>query len=633
MRSSFFGLHVTTSGMNTARASLHTISHNIANARTPGFSRQVAVQQAAGPLRGAPGRGMVGTGSQIISINQIRNQFLDTKFWSQNSVLGQFNKKFDILTLVQGILHEADGVGMNHDIDNVFSRMSELGSNAADHTYRVNFLSALETKAVSLNSQFQQLRQQQVDLNQEIAVTVGSINSLGRQITAINRQIMVLELDGSNANDLRDQRALLIDNLSRLVNIEVREVETNPDFAAGRTTDPRDSRRQLTILIDGVAFVSNLDMQQIEVRPRTTDDGDAIRRNPEELHTKYDVFWSNGRRFNMYSPTLRGELAGLIHLRDGNGGQFATFQGTPTFTPADPGIPGDPDNPPTPPTVRMQFAENSRVDMGTTGIININGVEFRYTNFELDLSVWPPTGIFELLPADNPTAGHFASADGITIGRTTSYLGIPYFMARLNEMARTVAAAFNEGRRLDGSDIPGVMGHIEGYDLEGNRGIGPGAFLLSFMDGNNFVNWGDPNFHYFNITADNFHVNPTLMRNPSLMRLTTDPGSLPSQPVVVQSWANIKTDRGLFREGRLGDFVAAITGDLGVVGRQAVNFARSYGELMVTIENQREAVRGVNLDEEVAQMIQHQMVFQAAARLFSVIDGIYDTMINRMGNW
>jgi len=111
------------------------------------------------------------------------------------------------------------------------------------------------------------------------------------------------------------------------------------------------------------------------------------------------------------------------------------------------------------------------------------------------------------------------------------------------------------------------------------------------------------------------------------------PDSVPFDNRLVHSWGNIVTDRSLFREGRLGDFIAAITGDLGVTGRQAENFSRSYGELMVTIDNQRRQVSGVSLDEEVAFMIQHQMVFQATARLFTTIDNIYDVLINRMGSW
>lgn len=666
MPSAFFGLHVATSAMRTSRANLHTISHNIANAETQGFSRQVAIQQATTPLRGSAGRGMIGTGSEIVSINQIRNQFLDGKFWANNSVLGQFGKKYNILSLVQGILHEAEGVGISHTINDVFARISELGTNAGDLTYRRNLLSSLETFGVNINNAYSQLRQQQADLNQEMGVVVGTINSLGRQITALNRQIAVLELDGSNANDLRDQRALLVDQLSGLVNIEVREIEMNPDFAAGRTTDPRDSRRELLILIDGNQFVQHFNMNGLEVRTRTLTDGvSAVARNPEEYQGLYEIVWSNGRSFNMYSPTLRGELAALIHLRDGNGGSFgnfntATVQLNPTMPAPDvfPYIPAF--ESPNPHILRMEFGPNSRVDMANTGIINIrdaNGInrQIRYTEFRLEFNADgnPVAGWFNLYEADNnaspldfTTLLETTTPQEVAVGRTTSYMGIPYFMARLNELVRTKAAAFNEGRFLDGTPINGVRGHMEAFDLNGvlasDLAAGGAGFIMShrIAGGNGFANFVPPTgastnwtFNYFNITAGNFMINPDLLANPDRLAIALDPSDTPSDGRVTEGWTAIAEERGLFREGRLGDFISAITGDLGITARQAQNFSRSYSELMTTVENQRRAVSGVSMDEEVAHMIQHQLVFQAAARLFSVIDNIYETMINRMGAW
>jgi len=377
------------------------------------------------------------------------------------------------------------------------------------------------------------------------------------------------------------------------------------------------------------------------VRPRVLEDGTHLQRNPEEVGMKYDVFWANGTRFNMYSPTLRGELAALINLRDGNGGNFATFQTAGANAPT---VDSGPPN-----VLTMHFAPGSRVDMGQTGSIAVrnpaSGVitHFHYDAFELvfdPVTGAPVSGRFTLVD-DTATAAAFTGSSEITIGRTSNYMGIPYFKARLNEMVRTLAAAFNKGQRLNGEEIAGVIGHLHGFDLNGLTGIGSDDALLTALmlgyrnEAGAFQTWdGNPtDFNYFNITAENFSVNPMLLSQPHLLRLSGYADTLPSGHHMVLSWANIKEDRGLFREGRLGDFIAAITGDLGVTGRQAESFSRSYGELMVTIDNQRRAVSSVSLDEEVAFMIQHQLVFQAAARLFSVIDGIYDTMINRMGSW
>jgi len=636
MRSAFFGLHVATSAMNVARGNLHTIAHNIANVQTPGFSRQVAVQQATQPLRMGQGRGMIGTGAEIVSINQIRSHFLDHKFWNQSSILGQFSKKDEILSLTQGILAETRTSGLSFEMDQIMSRLSELGTHPESATHRRNFLSGFESMATLLNSQFSQLRQQQVDINLEIRSTVGMINSLGRQIASLNRQITVMELDGSNANDLRDRRALLLDQLSAFVNIDVREVERNPEVAAGRDTDPRNSRRELQVFIDGQEFINHFNISELEVRQRVLDNGTNILRNPEEPPRMYDIFFSNGRSFNMFSQSLSGELAGLINLRDGNGNNhLAAARNQFSYET----IGGDS-------FLNITFDQASRMDIGPSGQITLtldSGrlLHLRYTDLEyLPPGQFPPEGVrLRLYEGDIPSdaATYAALVDNIdnnaarlAIGQTTSYLGIPYFMSRLNDLARTLASAFNQGMNLNGNAIAGVPhGHVDALDINGNAG----QWLLGYRNFGDWTSGSNGSMNYFNINASNFTVNPAMLLNPGLLAINTDPAAVPGGYDVLEGWLSLTENRSLFREGRLGDFLAAITGDLGVVAMQARNFNESYSDLLTIIDNQRIAIKGVSLDEESASFIQHQMVFQAAARLMTTIDSLYDTLINRMGNW
>ena len=631
MRSSFFGLHVAQSGMNVSRGHLHVIGHNIANAETPGFSRQFAAQQAAIPLRVAGQRGMVGMGAQIMSIGQMRNKFLDTKFWSQNAILGQYSRKTEMWALTQGILRDnaSQRIGLTNEINNIMDRLSDLNGNAGEHTYRASFLNSLDSLSNLLNTQFSQLSQQMRDINQEIRSTVSTINSLGQQIRNLNRQIATLELDGSNANDLRDQRALLLDRLSEHVNIEVREVERNPEFAAGRTTDPRDSRRELIVLIDGAVFVNHFSLNEIEVRQR---DPQATL-NPEEPARMYDVYWANGVRFNMYSPTLRGGLSGLIQMRDGNGSNHVRVltHGAVAWPPSPPA----PAQPLGTTAWHVDFDTNFRTEIGSTGFITARGpdgriVRIRYTEMVYTpLGVFPPEGAHLALHNDDLPVG-WGPGWSLTIGETTSYMGIPYFKARLNELARTLARALNEGEHLLGAGpIVGLPnGHINGFDLNGDLG----QWLLAY-EGFDFTSSTATPFNYFNINATNFRVNPEILRSPGMLALTTDATNLPDGQDITLGWLNLTENRSLFREGRLGDFLSAITGDLGIVARQASNFVGSYNEIVTMTDNRRRSVSGVSLDEEGVSMIQHQLVFNAAARLLTVFDEIYDTTINRLGVW
>ena len=343
-------------------------------------------------------------------------------------------------------------------------------------------------------------------------------------------------------------------------------------------------------------------------------------------------------RFDMYSPTLTGGLVGLIQMRDGNGGNHARVA-THTWT----GVPMG---------LEVQFNDNFRMDIGQTGIITARNLfdgrvaHIHYTAMEFTPpGVFPPTGAnLEVDPATLPAGWGDHTVWEITIGETTDYMGIPYFKARLNELARTLARAFNEGGHLlthysdPNFSIVGLNGgHIHGVDL--NETLG--QWLLGYNapgmvwdpDWTGVSASGTPFLNYFNINANNFAVNPALLNNPALLALVTDYTELPSGHDIIEGWLALGENRSLFREGRLGDFLSSITGDLGIVAGQAGSFARSYAEVVVTTDNMRRSVSGVNLDEESVSMIQHQLVFQAAARLLNVIDEIYDTTINRLGNW
>jgi len=152
---------------------------------------------------------------------------------------------------------------------------------------------------------------------------VSRVNSLGTQIASLNERIAKYEIDGSRANDLRDQRAVLIDELSQYANIDVEEREFNEDYAAGKYPNPEDrgkSDTRLSIRINGFEFVNNWDVNTLNVVPRTTE------RNPMDATGLYDIVFSNGVEFDMYSPTLKGELKGLIDVRDGNNGNSPAGQ-------------------------------------------------------------------------------------------------------------------------------------------------------------------------------------------------------------------------------------------------------------------------------------------------------------------
>ena len=317
MRGSFFTFRIANTGMHTARANLNVTAHNAANMGIHGFSRQVTVQSALPAIHLRDGRGMYGTGSSVNSVIQMRDQFIDRRFWGQQSILGEFNVKVPKLSLIEAIfndLPENSTTGVLGSFNDFFSRLQELSVNANDPTFRLHVIMAGETLAQMTRNNAEALQQQQRDLNGEVRAVVTEINSLGRQISILNAQIRNFEFDGSNANDLRDQRALLIDRLSELANIEV--VEHDFSRTSGLPND-----RRLTISLNGYDFVNHDRADALQLVPR----GPEQRRNEMDVDGLYDIQFANGAPFNIYSRHLRGVLRGLIDIRDGNGGHITNI--------------------------------------------------------------------------------------------------------------------------------------------------------------------------------------------------------------------------------------------------------------------------------------------------------------------
>ncbi|MDR1665035.1 MAG: flagellar hook-associated protein FlgK, partial [Clostridiales bacterium] len=332
MKSSFFEYQVAMSGLFTARANLNIVGHNIANAAMPGYSRQVSIQKASRPLTLNNGKGMYGTGSEVYGVRQIRDIYLDRKYWSQKAILGEYTTKNDHLAMMETVFNDLGDTGIRTAFTDFFSRLQDLTTNTPDATYRTNVIMAADTLAEMIRTNAEALQKQQIDLNQEVEGVVERINSLGAQITSLNRQIYQYEIDGSNANDLRDQRARLVDELSEYVNVSVEE----RDYS--REDLPYDKR--FTLQINGYDFVNHFDNQSLVCVPRDdqrgtiTIDGKeyptGTKKNIMDVPNLYDLYIDGtGTEFDIYSPTLQGTLKGIIDVRDGNNGDMTMPDGAP----------------------------------------------------------------------------------------------------------------------------------------------------------------------------------------------------------------------------------------------------------------------------------------------------------------
>lgn len=227
MGSTFMGLELGKRALFAQRAALNTTGNNISNANTEGYTRQRAEMQATHEIpypgmSNEAGPAQLGTGVEVNKIARLRDDFLDLQYRQQNQDLGYYQAKSDTYTKIEGILNEPSDNGIANSMDQFWQGWEELSKTPDSTATRA----VLAQRGVSLAESFQytsdQLDQMSTDLNNVIQVDVSNINSLTKQIGALNEQIARLVPNNYQPNQLYDQRDVLVDQLSKLVNIDVK---------------------------------------------------------------------------------------------------------------------------------------------------------------------------------------------------------------------------------------------------------------------------------------------------------------------------------------------------------------------------------------------------------------------------
>ena len=221
--STFTGLNTMVRGVYINQMQLNTVGHNITNADTEGYSRQM-VNAGATPAEYTDGLA-IGTGVDALSVTRARDIYADVQFRSETAKEGYYDmcaKNFD---KVEAIFNDTNQSGVENALQEFYKAWLNLSTNASDSASRVAVVEKGKAFADSIETASVQLRDQIKDLYDQMEIHVTDINQLMEDITNINRTIIAKESDGAYANDLRDQRDLLADQLSKYVNINVHENE------------------------------------------------------------------------------------------------------------------------------------------------------------------------------------------------------------------------------------------------------------------------------------------------------------------------------------------------------------------------------------------------------------------------
>ena len=641
MSSQFFGLNIGAGALSAFQTSVNTTANNIANVQTTGYTRQTTNLESTAALRVNAKYGSTGTGVAAVSITQERNLYYDTKYWQNNSSAGLYEQKLYYLSQIETIFTD-DGIqqGFSTIFSKMFNSLDTLKTNAGDESVRNQFIHNAQSLCTYFNALATNLSEIQKDCNEEIKSTVDNINAIAQKIALLNKEVNRIEVNGGKANELRDERANLIDELSSIVNVEVIENEVINSNGANL------GGTNYTVVIIGQVLVEGNDYQKLmcvsEEHANNLCDPDGL----------YTIYWQNsdgtkGNTFAATTGTSGGTLKGLFAIRDGNNneGLTGTVPATGGFNANQADILAgiDPTD-----TEKIDYITNKGINSSITitnpsitdinainipseGRITVNNRTFEYESWE---AVVGDDGItsYTFYMKDElslEVQRGLVTEPTLTVGVNVDAMGVPYYQAQINEFFRNFAEMFNDiekqGETLSGEPMDAFFkatyptGNSFGFDEAFQKDANGNYTITSSSDS------------YYLLTAFTAAVNEKSLKDPTHFATTVDDINGVDAYDIVEKLQKLQSGVTMFRGNDAQSFLETLLSDISVDTEKTETYYKNYNNLRTTIGNQRMSISGVDEDEEALNLIKFQNAYNMASKLISTLSEMYDKLINETG--
>lgn len=622
MGSTFSGIELGKRSIMAHTDAITTAGHNISNANTEGYSRQRVQLKEFDPLykpdlERAERAGMIGQGMDSQSINRVRDELLDQRITEQQHSESYWETRSKYYTMIEQIYNEPNDVSIRSNMDKFWEGWQELSVHPESQAARQAVVTRGESLADSIKTKWEALMGVGNLINGDIEATVKQVNDYTRQIAALNAEIVRSRGMGDNPNDLLDRRDLLVDKLSKIINI---------------TSDRRDSD-EFMVHLDGHVLVQGGIARGFELETVVDNNG-------------YDkLVWKDTGNDAVIKG---GTLGALIELRDVDIRSEVQSLNTMTMNFSD--LVND--------IHRNGYGANNvtGLDFFTqhSFVENVNGNYDRDGDGTLDHSyIFRFTGTTKLNPQEQIGLEGVMTLSGPGGNVQVAYHPtdtVETVINRINDSNGEVKAYLDRNNNLvlkgttasavENPDF--VIRHVEdsGFFLTGYTGIlqasgAAGAYDYAQADAVQAL------------AGAQFAVSPVL--NPAgyievNQALKNDVMSVAAAykdnsgnvndgdgraAVEIAAIRNTKVMIG--HERTFDDYFADSVTNVGLKGEQAENMHLSHSAVMEDLRSLRDSISGVNIDEELADIIKFQHGYNAAAKFVTVWDSLLDTIINRLG--
>lgn len=571
MASTFSGLEIGRSGLTAAQVGLHVTGQNISNASTPGYSRQRIKTAPIEPV----GRGYllrqitqatnIGQGVTVLSIEQLRSAYLDEQYRGQYASFNNSEFRLQGLTYLENLFNETkEDTSLTTTIASFFTALSKFSENTSSEAARTT----VQQTALSLTESFNMIFGEMVDLyndqNSSIKTVATQVNLLAEQIADLNEKIAEYEHTHVKANELRDMRNVLLDKLSGYVGIAYTEDEFG----------------MVNITLGGETLVDGIQAERIDISTASEQVNNICARLAE-LNTEI-----SGSATTPQEEERDALLADLSKLSTKLSYTVDTDGKT---------------------TVTLQGAADPLVEMdGTLRTVTSDQLaEFEGAREEITLKLGG-----SYLTTDNVKSGELSAHLFLRDGGSEQQSGIPFYINKLNDLARTITKSVNEVMNKGWTYPHGAEESQTNVDM--------------------FEDFGDD---FDLITAGTFTLSKAVMESVWNIAGSSEKVDLNASSGSTNAANNVialELSR-LINTGAYGDKLDSLVSHLGLDIFSLRNELDVRHTLVESIDNQRQSISGVSIDEEAINLIKYQQMYSACSRVITAIDQQLEKLINNTG--
>lgn len=589
----FSSLYVGVSGLNAGQNSLNATAHNLANVETKGYVRQQVLQKDSTYMKlgiNHVSTLQTGLGTDIAAVRQVRDMFLDKSYRTEVGRKGFYEVQYEGIQEIEGLFGEMEGIAFQDTLEDFWISLQELSKEPDSIVKRASIIQTAVNFIERSQNISKQLNDYQVNLNTQIINQVNRINQIATEIDDLNKKIRYYESNGmENANDYRDRRNLLLDDLGEIARITYRE---NSDGV-------------VTVNMEGVQLVTEDNTYKIGLE-KVSESSDMLK--PVWESTGDDVF-DLSKAASIGKGTDIGLLKGLLVTR---GSKQAKYTDIP-----------DPNN--TDPAYDFQGRLDYYNNQVETSVIMKAQAQFDRLIHGIVTTMNDILSPNKEITIAANTTFNFADGTSLTVpaGGKIKILDVDNAPVGMDPNETMGEALFNRKsmdryKEIDENDY--------GVDLDGDGQLGK---IKIYME-------EDETDNYSLFTLGEIEVNTKILNNYSLIPLNKKGGTgdydIKIAEKLVEAWQNPfdTLSPNTLTKYNFNGYYTAFIGEVANRGEQLRTISENQESMVNSIDSQRQQSMGVSSDEELTNLIKFQHAYNASARYITVIDDMLEHIITRM---